>query len=59
MLFLEILKSPPIWVHLAVSLPIVVLSTVCPLRPLKGWLVASQFFFEAREGQIVRDGAVR
>lgn len=53
MLLLEIMKSPPLWVHLFISLPIVVLSTLGPLRPLKGWLVASQFFFEAREGQIV------
>ena len=52
MIFLEILKSPPLWVHLFVSLPIVIISTLGPLRPLKGWLVASQFFFEAREGQI-------
>jgi len=51
-LFVEILWSPPLWVHLTVSFPIVILSTVLPLRPLKGWLVASQFFFEAREGQI-------
>lgn len=53
MIALELLFNPPIWVHLFVSLPMVVLSTVAPLRPLKGWLVASQFFFEAREGQIV------
>jgi uncharacterized protein (DUF983 family) len=52
MIALELIANPPIWVHLLVSLPIVVLSTVAPLRPLKGWLVASQFFFEAREGQI-------
>ncbi|HEY8592046.1 MAG TPA: DUF983 domain-containing protein [Sphingomicrobium sp.] len=53
MILLEIIKSPPLWVHLFVSLPIVVLSTLGPLRPIKGWLVASQFFHEAREGQIV------
>ena len=52
MIMLEILKSPPLWVHLFVSLPIVVLSTVAPLRPIKGWLVASQFYFQAREGRL-------
>lgn len=52
MIALELLANPPFWVHLVVSLPLVVLTTVAPLRPLKGWLVASQFFFEAREGQI-------
>ena len=34
-----------------VSLPILLLSTLGPLRPVKGWLVASQFFFQAREGR--------
>lgn len=53
MVFLEVLKSPPFWVHLFVGVPIVVLSTLLPLRPIKGWLVASQFFHEAREGRIV------
>jgi uncharacterized protein (DUF983 family) len=52
LIMLEVLREPPLWVHLVVSLPIVLLSTLLPLRPLKGWLVASQFFFEAREGQI-------
>jgi len=53
-LLLEIFASPPLWVHLATSLPVLLLTTVLPLRPLKGWLVASQFFFEAREGQLVK-----
>ena len=50
---LEIIKSPPLWVHLIVSLPVLLLSTLGPLRPVKGWLVASQFFFQAREGRLV------
>lgn len=54
-LMLEILSSPPVWVHLITSLPLLLLTTVLPIRPLKGWLVASQFFFKAREGQLVRD----
>jgi uncharacterized protein (DUF983 family) len=52
-IMLEIMVSPPFWVHLVTSLPLVVLSCVLPLRPLKGWLVASQFFFKAREGRLV------
>lgn len=54
-LMLEILWSPPVWLHLITSLPLLLLTTVLPIRPLKGWLVASQFFFKAREGQLVRD----
>ena len=52
-LLLEIMASPPFWVHLVTSLPLLLATTVLPLRPLKGWLVASQFFFEAREGRLV------
>jgi uncharacterized protein (DUF983 family) len=54
-LLMEIFASPPPWVHLVTSLPILVATTVLPLRPIKGWLVASQFYFKAQEGQLVRD----
>ncbi|MDB5720616.1 MAG: hypothetical protein JWP15_1234 [Alphaproteobacteria bacterium] len=54
-LMLEILQSPPFWVHLVTSLPLVLGSTILPIRPLKGWLVASQFFFKAREGRLVSE----
>ena len=51
-LMLEIMASPPLWVHLVTSLPILTITTVLPLRPIKGWLVASQFFFKAEEGRL-------
>jgi uncharacterized protein (DUF983 family) len=54
-MMLEIMASPPVWVHLITSLPILLATTVLPLRPIKGWLVASQFFFQAREARLVRD----
>jgi uncharacterized protein (DUF983 family) len=54
-IMLEILRSPPLWVHLVTSLPLLVLTTVLPIRPIKGWLVASQFFFKAEEGRLVHD----
>jgi uncharacterized protein (DUF983 family) len=54
-LLLEIMASPPLWVHFVTSLPLLLATTILPLRPLKGWLVASQFFFKAREGRLVRD----
>jgi uncharacterized protein (DUF983 family) len=53
-LLLAILWDPPFWVYLAVGLPIIVATTVLPLRPIKGWLVASQFYFKAQEGRLVR-----
>lgn len=54
-LLLEIISSPPLWVHMVTSLPLLLMTTILPLRPLKGWLVASQFFFKAREAQLIRD----
>jgi uncharacterized protein (DUF983 family) len=42
------------WVHLLVTLPFMVLTCIPPLRPLKGWLVASQYFYKAEEGKLVR-----
>jgi uncharacterized protein (DUF983 family) len=49
---LEIWYSPPLWVQLVTTLPFLLLTCVLPLRPLKGWLVCSQYFFKAREGRI-------
>jgi uncharacterized protein (DUF983 family) len=51
-LMLQILAEPPFWVHLFTSLPFLVATCLLPLRPLKGWLVCSQFVFTAREGRL-------
>lgn len=48
-IMLEILARPPLWVHIAVGLPVLILTTVLPLRPIKGWLVAAQFTTKAQE----------
>jgi uncharacterized protein (DUF983 family) len=53
-LLLQIKLDPPAWVHFVTSLPFLIATCLLPLRPLKGWLVCSQFFFKAREGRIVR-----
>jgi uncharacterized protein (DUF983 family) len=55
-LLLEIFVEPPFWVHLLTSLPFLLITCILPLRPLKGWLTCSQYFFKAREGRIVRPG---
>lgn len=47
--WLEVTFSPPAWVHLITSVPVMVLGTLLPLRPIKGWLVASQFVNRAQE----------
>jgi uncharacterized protein (DUF983 family) len=51
-LFLEVRFEPPMWVHLVTSLPFLLVTCILPLRPLKGWLVCSQFFFKAGEGRL-------
>lgn len=50
--WIEIHFSPPFWVHLVTSLPAILLFCIPPLRPLKGWLVASQYFYKAEEGHL-------
>ncbi|PYE31729.1 uncharacterized protein (DUF983 family) [Rhizobium sp. PP-WC-1G-195] len=50
--WIEIAMSPSLWVHILLSLPIVLMACVLPLRPLKGWLVNSQFFYKTRRGKI-------
>ena len=40
-LWLEIAYQPPFWVHLLTTLPFVLIFCILPLRPLKGWLIAS------------------
>ncbi|MDR6192894.1 uncharacterized protein (DUF983 family) [Agrobacterium pusense] len=52
--YIEVKYSPG-WVHFITSVPIVLLSCLLPLRPLKGWLVNSQYFYKAEEGKIDYD----
>ena len=48
-LWLEIAYAPPYWVHALVSLPIILITCLGPLRPLKGWLIARQYQMDALE----------
>jgi uncharacterized protein (DUF983 family) len=34
------------------SLPVLLISCILPLRPLKGWPVASQYVYKAKEGHL-------
>jgi uncharacterized protein (DUF983 family) len=53
-LWLEVKYQAPLWVHLVTTLPFGLLTCIPPLRPLKGWLVCSQYYFKAEEGRLVR-----
>ena len=47
--WIQVAFEPPFWVHLVTSLPLMAVGTLAPLRPIKGWLVASQFVNRAQE----------
>ena len=51
----QVTFDAPVWMHLFTTMPITLLGCLALLRPLKGWLVCSQFFHKAEEGQIDRD----
>ncbi|MGI2031281.1 DUF983 domain-containing protein [Rhizobium panacihumi] len=55
--WIEVALQAPYWVHLFTSLPFMLLTCIPPLRPLKGWLVASQYFYKARQGELARRDA--
>ncbi|WP_434734322.1 DUF983 domain-containing protein (plasmid) [Rhizobium sp. YTUHZ044] len=53
-LWFQFTFEPAIWTHLIVTVPVTVIACILLLRPLKGWLVCSQFFHKAEEGSIDR-----
>ena len=48
-LWIEMHFEPPWWVHLFTSVPLMIGGCLLPLRPIKGWLVASQYINRAQE----------
>jgi uncharacterized protein (DUF983 family) len=51
-LWIEFTFSPPFWVHLLVSLPLLIVVCVGLLRPLKGLMLALQYRNRAAEGRL-------
>jgi uncharacterized protein (DUF983 family) len=49
----EILYRPPLWVHAALWLPLILVVTLGPLRPMKGLLIALQYHHKAAEGRVI------
>ena len=47
----EILFQPPYWVHAALWLPLILLVTLGPLRPMKGLMIALQYHHNAAESR--------
>lgn len=54
-LLVEIAYSPPIWVHVVLWGPLVLVLCLGMLTPLKGVMVALQFANRAKQGRIDRE----
>ena len=55
-LITELAVHPPVWVHMLLWLPLILLVTLAPLRPIKGLLIALQYHHKAREGRLEQRG---
>jgi len=53
----EIVYRPPYWVHAVLWLPLILIVTLGPLRPMKGLMIALQYHHKAAEGRF--DGGPR
>ena len=49
---MELGWQAPYWVHLPTTVPLLLGGSILLLRPLKGWLVCSQYLFKAGEGRL-------
>ena len=52
-LIVEIKYQPPLWVHAALWGPLILATTLLPLRSMKALLIALQYHHKAAEGQLV------
>lgn len=52
-LAVEALYEPPFWVHALLWTPLILLTTILPLRPVKGLLIALQYHHKAEEGRLM------
>lgn len=48
----EFKYSPPFWVHTLLWGPLILITTLLPLRPLKGLMIALQYHHKAAEGRL-------
>ena len=55
-LITEIVYQPPFWLHAVLWLPLILIVTILPLRPMKGLMVALQFHHKAAEGKLEKIG---
>jgi uncharacterized protein (DUF983 family) len=51
-LITEVKFQPPYWLHAVLWLPLILIVTLGPLRPMKGLMIALQFHHKAAEGRV-------
>jgi uncharacterized protein (DUF983 family) len=56
-LAVEILYSPPYWVHALLWGPLILVTGLLPLRPLKGLMIALQYHHKAAESRFTGSDA--
>jgi uncharacterized protein (DUF983 family) len=52
-LIVEVIYQPPFWLHAVLWAPLVLVTTLAPLRPMKSLLVALQYHHKAELGRLV------
>jgi uncharacterized protein (DUF983 family) len=52
-LIVEVKYQPPFWLHAALWLPLIVATTLLPLRSMKSLLIALQYHHKAAEGRLI------
>ena len=55
-LITEVVYQPPYWLHAMLWLPLVLIVTLAPLRPIKGLMIALQYHHKAQEGRLAHRG---
>ena len=53
-LIVEALYRPPFWLHAMLWGPLILITTLGPLRPMKGLMIALQYHHGAAEGRLDR-----
>jgi uncharacterized protein (DUF983 family) len=51
-LITEVVFQPPYWLHAVLWLPLILIVTLAPLRPIKGLMIALQYHHKAAEGRL-------
>jgi uncharacterized protein (DUF983 family) len=52
-LIVEVKYQPPLWVHALLWVPLILATTLLPLRAMKSLLIALQFHHKAAPGQLI------